>query len=101
VRLDFHESAEDDLAEIWNYYNATRNEASANRVVEKIRATCDLFVRHPHIGRERFDVVPDVRSYSCGDYVIYYFANEQAAAITVVRILHGARDIIGIEIEEP
>ena len=33
--------------------------------------------------------------------MIYYFANEQAAAITVVRILHGARDIIGIEIEEP
>jgi toxin ParE1/3/4 len=43
------------------------------------------------MGRIRSDLLPNLRSFPVGNYVIFYFPADDG--IEVIRILHGARDI--------
>jgi len=48
----------------------------------------------PLSGRLREDITPNLRSWSLGNYVIFYYPDENGAA--VARVLHGARDLTGL-----
>ncbi len=87
-------SARDDLHSIWDYI-ATEHDRpeTADRLIETLY---DKFVRlaeNPFMGEVRqdlADIVKDIRSFSVGNYVIYYHVTQ--GRVRVGRILHGARD---------
>jgi toxin ParE1/3/4 len=43
------------------------------------------------LGRKRADLLPDLRSFPIGNYVVFYQQIE--GGIDVIRLLHGLRDI--------
>lgn len=45
----------------------------------------------PRIGRSREDLVPRLRSFPLGDYIIYYRPIEEG--VEVIRVFQGNRDI--------
>jgi toxin ParE1/3/4 len=97
VTLRYHLAALEDLSECWDYYDKTRSRTAANRVIEQIQNTCAFIQQQPGIGRRRFDIEPGLRSYPSGKYALYYRVDESQEFVAVVRILHGARDIVGME----
>jgi len=78
--------AEADLDEIWLHIARDSVEA-ANRVVDSITERFRLLCGSPNIGRKRDELVPGMRSFVVGNYLIFY--NAIAAGIEVVRVLHG------------
>jgi toxin ParE1/3/4 len=70
---------------------ARDNPAAADRLLETVDEKCRLLARMPEMGRQRFDLAPNLRSLPVGDYVIFY--RPVPDGIQVIRVLHGARDI--------
>jgi toxin ParE1/3/4 len=85
--------AEKDLDEIFEYV-ATDSLIAARRLVEKLEGTCSLFGAHPALGQRRPEFVGEIRSFSTGNYVIFYRVTVDR--IEIARILHGARDYTGL-----
>jgi toxin ParE1/3/4 len=84
--------AEDDLDEIW-WYIAQDNLTAADGFLDKIEEHCRTIARTPYIGRSRDELMPGLRSFAIGNYLIFYIPFEGGGGIDVVRVLHGARDI--------
>lgn len=82
--------AYEDLFEIWDFI-AADNIAAADAWIDKLNAQFLLLASHPLIGRVREELAKEIRSFPIGRYVIFYLP--EANGITVVRILHSARDI--------
>ena len=82
-------AAETDLIEIWVYI-AEENPAAADALLESINDTCRTLATAPLMGRTRDELLPGIRSFPVGHYVIFYQPIEDG--IDVVRVLHGARD---------
>ena len=86
--------AEADLDDIW-YFLATEsgNADVADRFIESLSQRFLLLARHPHLGRRRDDdLVPGVRSFPLGRYVILYRV-EANGDVLIVRVIPGDRDI--------
>ena len=81
--------AETDLLDIWNYI-AQDDPIAADRQLDRIDAGCDLLAKNPLGGPQREDLTHGLRFYPVGNYLIFYVTGEDG--ITVVRVLHGARD---------
>ncbi len=79
-----------DLAEIWCFI-ADDSEANADRFLSKLEDKLKLLASQPHMGRLREDLMPKLRSFPSGRYVVYFIP--QATGIEIVRVLHSARDI--------
>ena len=89
--LRYTASAENDLLEAWLYI-AADNPQAADRVLDAIDSEAHLLVDHPHMGRERPELAPGLRSWPTSTpYILFYFSD--AEGITVARVLHHARDI--------
>ena len=82
--------ANKDLFDIWGFI-ATDNIAAADTWIDKLDAQFLLLASHPFMGRERQELAKDLRSFPFGRYVIFYLPDTNG--ITVVRVLHSARDI--------
>ena len=85
--------AEADLDAIW-YYIATESHSSeiADRAIDSITDRFYLLATHPHLGRRRDeDLLPGLRSFPAGEYVIIYRA--QAEDVLILRVIRGSRDI--------
>lgn len=85
--------AEEDLSDIWQYI-AEDNECAADGTIRKIFEALELLTKAPLMGRAREELLPNIRSFGMSPYVIFYCPSP--AAIEVIRVLHGARDIDGI-----
>jgi toxin ParE1/3/4 len=70
---------------------ASDDPAAADRWLEMIDQKCTLLSTMPQMGRDRGDLVPNLRSFPVGDYIIFY--RPAAEGIVVIRVIHGARDI--------
>jgi toxin ParE1/3/4 len=83
--------AEGDLSGIVDYI-ARDNPVAARNWLRKMRDTCDSLATHPATGelRQGFGV-PGCRSWSMGNYVIFFRAIE--GGIEVSRVIHGSRDM--------
>ncbi len=79
-----------DLFEIWNFI-AADNIAAADAWIDKLNAQFLLLASHPLIGRVREELAKEIRSFPIGRYVIFYLPDTNG--VTIVRILHSARDI--------
>lgn len=70
---------------------AQENPKAADDWLELIDKKCRTLARMPEMGRKRFDLAPDLRSFAVGNFVIFYRPGSDG--IQVIRVLHGARDI--------
>lgn len=90
MRVDFSPLAEQDLEAIGDYI-AADNPRRALSFVQEIRAQCQRIARNPPGYRLRPELGDGIRSCVHGHYVIFFEADTHA--VTIVRILHGARDL--------
>lgn len=92
MRLLLTPLAEQDLEEIGDYI-AQDNPTRAHSFVQELQAQCQKICLNPAGYRRRPELSSEVRSCAHGNYVIFFEASEEA--VTIVRVLHGARDIHG------
>jgi toxin ParE1/3/4 len=83
-------AAEDDLVAIWLYI-ADDDIGAANRLLDRFEETFALLADNPRIGRRRPELMPEIRSFTVGRYVVFYRPADDG--IEIVRVIHGARDI--------
>ena len=91
--LGFSPRAEQDLIDIWDFI-AQDDIDAADRVRDDIEQKCETLAQTPGMGRARDELVPSLRSFPVGKYVIFYRPIEDG--IEIARILHGARDLKSI-----
>jgi toxin ParE1/3/4 len=90
MKLVFTDEARQDLIDIGDHI-ARDNPTRALTFVQKLRATASEILRTP----QAFPILPryvhlGLRRRVHGDYLIFYRSN--GAEVSIVRILHGARD---------
>jgi len=85
--------AEEDLLEIWAFISDDNPDA-ADRLLDEIDTVCGMLAQTPRAGRTREEFGGDLRSFAVGAYVIFY--RPAGHGITVLRVLHGARDLPGL-----
>jgi toxin ParE1/3/4 len=90
-------AAEEDLAQIFDYI-ALDNDEAAERFVRSFRPIFELLGTNPLMGRDRSDLRSGIRSFPHKRYIIFYVRTDRG--IQVNRVLHGARDIPAIFLEE-
>jgi toxin ParE1/3/4 len=83
-------TAKRELAEIW-YYVALNSESAADRLVEQIKAQCELLNLHPGLGEACDYYAPGLRRFHIGQYVVFFRRLDHR--IEIAHVLHGARDI--------
>jgi toxin ParE1/3/4 len=86
----FSPSSRQDLLDILEYISRDKPGA-ATAFVEKLENECWMLANNPGLGSVRDDLMPELRCWSVGKYVIYFFT--AADGIDVARVLHGARDV--------
>ena len=87
----FSQSAQTDLLEAWLYI-AEENLGAADRVLDTIDRELKVLVTQPLMGRSRPELATGLRSWPTSTpYILFYLVEE--ADITVVRVLHHARDV--------
>jgi toxin ParE1/3/4 len=89
-RFLFSSEALHDLEEIGEYISRDNPEAAA-RVILDIGDKAAILAEHPGIGRNREEVRPNLRSFPCGNYILFYYPTMDG--VEIARVLHGARDI--------
>ena len=82
-----------DLDEIWDYA-AGNSPSAADRLLDALRERFLLLATHPLLGELRPELGDDLRSFSAGQYVIYY--QVIGGRVRVVRVLHGSRNVTGL-----
>jgi toxin ParE1/3/4 len=93
-RYSIADKARDDLDGIWDYIAIeNHNVDAADRLIDTIEEAFKLLAEHKLMGERRpdmDDLIPAVRSFTVGSYVIYY--QPIAQGIHVGRVIHGHRD---------
>jgi toxin ParE1/3/4 len=82
-----------DLAEIWAYI-AEDSPEQADGFADLVATKFETLARRPGVGRRRPELVPDLRSFAVGRYVIFYLPISHG--VEIIRVLHGSRDIEAI-----
>jgi toxin ParE1/3/4 len=89
--VQFTQSAQTDLLEAWLFI-AEENLSGADRLLEQIEREAHTLLLQPLMSRARPELAIDVRSWPTSTpYVLFYSVDEEC--ITVLRVLHHARDI--------
>jgi toxin ParE1/3/4 len=87
----FTRSAQTDLLEIWTFISEDSFEA-ADHVLDVIEKETQTLVLQPLMGRARPELHSDVRCWpTSASYNLYYTVDK--FKLTVVRVLHQARDV--------
>jgi toxin ParE1/3/4 len=84
------QQAEIDVTSIWNYI-AVDNVKAADALIDRIERTFDMLAEQPFAGRARGDLLPKLRSFPVGSYVIFYFPIPDG--VEVVRVMSGRQDV--------
>jgi toxin ParE1/3/4 len=79
-------------------YIAADNPRAAARTIARIKGKAQALAEAPGIGRPRDELLPGIRSFAVGRYVIFY--RPTSPGIEVIRVLHGMRDIDAIFAED-
>jgi toxin ParE1/3/4 len=85
--------AKKDLDEI-NEFIAEDDPQAANRFLDAFAQKSQMLVQFPEIGRCWDDIVPPLRSFPLGKYLIFYRPIQEG--VEIVRILSGYRDFEAI-----
>ncbi len=91
ARVTLTQSAQADLLEAWLFI-AEENPLAADRVLDAIEREANTLLLQPLMGRARPELADGVRTWPTSTpYILFYLADD--AGITVVRVLHHARDV--------
>jgi toxin ParE1/3/4 len=90
ARVDRSPDAIRDLSYIWHYI-AADNPTAADHFISQIEEKFQLYATNPGMGRLRDELMPHLRSFAFGSYVVFYLP--QDFGIEVLRVIHGSRDI--------
>lgn len=71
-------------------YIARDKPTAAVAFVETVKDKCYTLARFPLLGASREALIPGLRMFPVGNYVIYY--RPEGGSVRIERILHGARD---------
>jgi toxin ParE1/3/4 len=82
--------AELDLLDIWDYI-ADDSPDRADDFLDRIESKLMTLAQNSGLGRKRSDLLPNLRSFPIGNYVVFYQQIE--GGIDVIRLLHGSRDV--------
>ena len=82
--------AELDLLNIWDYI-ADDSPDRADDFLDRVESKLMTLAQNSGLGRKRSELLPDLRSFPIGNYVVFYQQIE--GGIDVIRLLHGSRDI--------
>jgi toxin ParE1/3/4 len=96
VRFTRTAAAERDLSEIWEYI-AVDSETAADKTLRETDAQCHVLGQYPKMGWDCSDIVPGVRSFPVGNYLIFY--REISQGVEIIRVLHGARNLDFIDFD--
>ena len=92
-RVLFTQSAQTDLLEAWLFI-AEENPSAADRVLDAIEREAQALLSQPLMGRARQELTEGVRSWpSSTPYILFYLVDNDG--VTILRVLHHARDIQG------
>ena len=91
ARLVVSNEARQDMAEIWAHIAADA-EGAADRVIASFHERFQTLAKNPMVGGSRPELLPNLRSFPAGSYTIFYFPQEDG--VEIVRVIHGARDIM-------
>ena len=84
--------AREDLRRIFFYLAENASESVAENMTRELIDQCAMIAENPLMGRSRYELLPEMRSLAHRPYVIFY--KPAATGIIVIRVLHGARDIV-------
>jgi len=87
------DQAKQDLIEIWEYI-AVDSPRAADRLLQNLVNTYLRLGQTPGMGRNRSELRPNIHSIPVGNYLIFYRFDAQQ--VSVVRVLHGARNLRAI-----
>ena len=90
ARIDLSEQAEIDLIDIWAYI-ARDSTTAADNLIEQVATVCQLLAKSPLLGRARRELAPGLRSFSVGDYLVFYRPTK--SGIVIARVLSGYRNL--------
>lgn len=90
-RCEFTAKATEDLREIGRYTKQTWGNAQACRYREELELALKKLSMSPHIGFERDEIAPQVRSFTVVSHTAFYLPRKDG--ITVLRLLHPSMDI--------
>lgn len=82
--------AKRDAFDIWDYVSAD-SPRGAERQLRRINTVVAMLAERPEAGRGREDLGADIRSFPCLSYIVFY--RHSRTTLTIIRILHAARDI--------
>ena len=86
ARRGYH--AELDALEIWAQV-ARHDLAAADRLIDRFTAVISELAAQPHLGRPVDHLLPGLRSFPLGNYLIFHLP--EADGVFIVRIVQGAR----------
>ena len=78
--------AEIDLLDIWSFISQDSFEA-ADRFLEWLKDNFTFLAENPMAGRAREELLPGLRSFPAGRYLVFYTPTDDG--ITLDRVLHG------------
>ena len=90
ARVTRRPQAEADILDIWDYI-AEDSLDQADRWVDGLDEKLRLWAGQPLMGRERVELMPGLRSFPFGRYVVFYTALPDG--IDVVRVMHSSREL--------
>jgi toxin ParE1/3/4 len=90
MRLRVTRLAQWDVDQIHDQIAADKPTA-ALRWVERTRKQFKFLAKNPEVGEARDEIRPSIRSFSHGNYVIFFRVT--ADALEIVRVVHGRRDV--------
>lgn len=90
MRLVVTPLAEQDLEEIGDYIAQDNPDRAASFVMD-LQAQCRKICTNPGGYRRRPELSDELRSCAYGNYVIFFESTNDL--VTIIRILHGARDL--------
>jgi plasmid stabilization system protein ParE len=82
----------DDLTDVYAGL-AAQSLRAAERLLDDVEATVDLLTVFPELRRLREELRPDVRSFKLRRFPHIVFYRFDGTGVTLLRLLHGARDL--------
>lgn len=89
-RFRISRQAEQDLEDIWVYL-AQQDELLADTQIAQILDRFPMLSQFSNMGRQRDDLLTELRSFPSKPYIIFY--TKIVDGIEIVRVLHQSRDI--------
>ena len=96
-RIRWTDRARADKDEIW-FSIAVNNVAAADRVSDRIDELLKKLRRFPLIGMEREELRPGLRSFPCGDCLVFY--RVMPHELVIVRVVYRGRNFDTLEYPE-